>query len=233
MKSKKHTKNGSISIIILALLIAAGYGIYRLTQLGWLPDFIATVSLRNSQKYTSEEQFTYDITPNTSINSHVMVGSITIKGWDKPSVQLAVTKKARYEEDLADLHVDAQQDSTQLSISSEWDTEKHQNSSVDFVISVPKQIKGLTAKTNVGAVKVTDVDTNANLLSNVGSIAVIHPDGATGSIDASTNTGQITIKNAGGPVKAKTDVGSISITTNPRNPHKPKATTNIGSVSIK
>jgi len=202
-------KIGSIKIIALSLVLIAGYGIYRIANLGFLKSFTTGMKHMGSgkQKYSSTEQFDYDISSNLDL--HTDVGSITIQEWNKPSAHLTITKKAAYKEDLEDLPVTINHSSEKLTVTSTWNS-KHQNCSVNFVLSVPKKIKTITARTDVGDIRLSQVDADIKLISNVGNLEVTQING-TGTVDTQTDVGNISVTKAGGPVIVKTDVGNITI----------------------
>ena len=235
-----------ILFIIPLMVVFTLFGLYQLT----ITSIFNSFSINNSSKYSQSEVLTYPVNENAHVSIITSCGSVSIIGWEQPTVSIEILKKGPKKKYLEKLPVDIEQSSDYVTIKSEWDSIKYPNCSVNYKISIPKQATQKMLKTHNGSIRVEDIYGQINAKSENGTITIkaarnkvyvttsngkikiSQEEGSTEQITAHTSNGSIVINNAGGPVETKTSNGSITIAQQNKATGTIDAKTSNGSIII-
>ena len=133
-------------------------------------------------------------------------GRIEIETWDKNSVDIKVTKKARKESRLEEFKVTFEQNGDDISI--EGESEWNSRVNVSYLVKVPNEFD-LDLKTGGGSITVDDISGKIKLNTSGGAIKVGNV--AKGKVDLDTSGGSITVGDVNGDLKADTSGGRIQV----------------------
>jgi hypothetical protein len=136
-------------------------------------------------------------------------GPITIKtGWEKESLFLKTTKRAKKKSDLENITiVDDQINKKHLSIFTQY-THKKLQGLVEYELLVPSSMT-IQLKTNEGDIIINDIQGHVKAIAHNGNISIIN---TKNNIQAQTvKTGNIFIDTAYGPVESYTNNGNVTI----------------------
>ncbi len=142
------------------------------------------------------------------------IGSIRINGGAQRTIQYTVTKRisgaseesSRRQFEAFRIIGNTRGDTTILEGRAEGG--RYKRFSVEFVISVPRDLSGLKAETNAGSVWVNNIAGAASVETSAGSINL---NDVGGTIAANTAGGSIEVSNAGGNVALDSAGGSITL----------------------
>lgn len=166
---------------------------------------------RYSRLITDETTKTFKNVSELEIEN--VTGNIKIIGWEKNSIEVTYIRKAKRERLLEDIEVFMHVTNNSLMIDTDIPQFCNQ-CAVDFIISVPKSLNSIDAKTITGTISLDEVDTVENLrckciTGQIGAKLSFN------TADLSIVTGSITLSllesNGKEEIYAKTITGSINL----------------------
>jgi DUF4097 and DUF4098 domain-containing protein YvlB len=205
-------------------------------------------------KYVEREEkhFTTSDTPDVALST--FDGSIEIRAWDKPEVQVIIEKHASSKEAAAAIEIHAEQNGNQVTV--DVKTEKrngfginfHYSRSAKLIVTAPPK-SNIAAKSGDGSIDVEKISGRLELRSGDGSIrgrdlgsdvrahtgdGSIKIEGINGALDVSTGDGSVVASGKLTSVRARSGDGSVSVRVDPGS--SPTAdwdiTTGDGSVTL-
>ncbi len=155
--------------------------------------------------------FSVSGTPNLSVQT--FDGYITVHGWDKPEVQLTVSKRAASEQQMRGINLNINQNNSNISIVTSFDPSfgrrdaniSYTNAIVNLELYVPRSSMVQLASGD-GRLELNGVNGNLDLNTGDGRIEVRD---ARGHLIARTGDGRIQVENFDGDVEARTGDGRI------------------------
>jgi hypothetical protein len=182
----------AVMVVGLVGLVAADVQAHRcLTQ-----DDSGSRSLRpgGASGGTSEARLwlaSYPLLPAGSVRVENVQGDITIEGWDRAEVQVAVIKKAGGPEaNPDDVHIDVESHAQRLVLRTVYPGQSAESVRVDYRLRVPRQVRLERLRTVDGSIKVKQIE---------------------GSVDARTLNGNIEQLEVSGSVVARAINGNIAV----------------------
>ena len=146
-------------------------------------------------------------------------GSIEMRPWDKPDVQVVIEKRGRDKNDVAAIDVKAEQNGERIEISVTEPKREHggfnlhlNNRSAKLIVSVPAS-SNLTAKSGDGSIDIERIAGHVQLRSGDGSIRGRM---LGGDVDADTGDGSVTLDGKLTMVRVHTGDGSSRSSRGPR-----------------
>lgn len=201
-----------------------------------------SINIGNHSTGMNRVEETFDKTVNgdgikvLEINSPV--GSINVTTWDKNEIQIVVKKvnnglksKSELLDELKNAEVIFKPEGEKLSIKGYLPKFKNNGMSIQFDISVPKNVTVYNIEAEVGDVRFNRVDGEINIVNNVGKIDVSD---CTGKISLKAVTGDVTARNT----KLKADsnltsnVGRVLFDGTIENNGTYRMTTNVGKLDV-
>ena len=159
-----------------------------------------------------EKHFAVSGTPDVALTT--FDGSIEIRPWDKPDVQVVIEKRGRDHDDVAAIEVKVEQSGNRIEISIVEPKREHSgfnlhfnNRSASLIVSVPASAD-VTAKSGDGSIDIEGVTGHAQLRSGDGSIRGRM---LGGDVDANTGDGSIKLDGKLTAVRVHTGDGSVTI----------------------
>lgn len=148
---------------------------------------------------------------NLKVNTPI--GSVRISGGSQQGIQYTVTKKICTDEadakrQLEGFRISASTRGDRAIIEATSERSRYKRFSVQFVISVPREMANLAVDTNAGSIDVSNLAGTVAVSTAGGSVA-LRDIGS--NIAASTAGGSIDVSNAGGDTNLQTQGGSITL----------------------
>ena len=177
-----------------------------------------------NERFTAKESRTFAVSGAPRVTINTFDGQVTVRGWDKPEVMYNATKGAHDENGLKQITIQAQQQGSAVTI-----TTNHQDQhygSVSFDVYVPRQ-SSLHVSSGDGALNLEGVTGQITLRSGDGPIEVANGGGQLqlntgdglirvikfdGQVDARTGDGEIALDGNFNSLSARTGDGTISLT---------------------
>jgi DUF4097 and DUF4098 domain-containing protein YvlB len=205
-------------------------------------------------KYVEREEkhFTTSGTPDVALST--FDGSIEIRAWDKPEVQVIIEKRAVSKEAADSIEIHAEQNGNQVTVDVKTDKRSrfginfHVSRSAKLIVSAPAT-SNITARSGDGSIDVEKIAGRLELRSGDGSIrgrdlgsdvrahtgdGSIKLEGVNGSLDVSTGDGSVVAGGKLTSVRARSGDGSVTVRVDPGS--SPTAdwdiTTGDGSVTL-
>ena len=169
-------------------------------------------------KYVERDERHFAVAGTPDVALATFDGSIEIRPWDKPDVQVVIEKRGRDKEDVAAIEVHAEQSGNHIEISvTEPKRDRggfnihFNNRSAKLIVSVPAS-SDVAAKSGDGSIDIERVAGHVQLRSGDGSIR-----GRLlgGDIDANTGDGSIKLDGKLTSVRVRTGDGSVTIHADP------------------
>ena len=142
-------------------------------------------------------------------------GSIEVRPWDKPDVQVIVEKRGRDEAAISSIDVRAEQSGNRIVV--DVKAEKHGDRgfhltwnfgrSAKLIVSLPAE-SDVTAKSGDGAIDIERITGKVDLRSGDGSIRARD---LSGDVNVSTGDGSMTLEGKFGSLRAHSGDGSVRI----------------------
>lgn len=171
------------------------------------------INLDADQVVVRDEK-TFTVGPGADLTLETFDGSIEVRSWDRPDIQVEVQKRGPDRDVAAALEVKSSQEGDKVRVEAPAPRVMHKvigignsSPSVSFVVRVPKQLK-LIARTRDGSIAVENVNGTVELRSGDGSIK---GERITGDLNARTDDGSMRIVDANGRVSVESGDGSIHI----------------------
>jgi DUF4097 and DUF4098 domain-containing protein YvlB len=164
-------------------------------------------------RYVEREEKHFPVAGKPDVVVSTFDGSIEIRPWDKPDVQVVVEKRGRDKEDVAAIDVQASQNGNRVEVT--VSEPKHLggfnihfgNRSAKLIISLPAS-SDVTAKSGDGSIDIEQVAGRVQLRSGDGSI---RGRSLAGDVDAHTGDGSIKLDGVKGTLNVDTGDGSITL----------------------
>lgn len=182
---------------------------------------VSTVEIGPKKEVNSYSEKTVEVKASPEVNMSCDSSNIEVYTWDKKDVKFEITKRVRgvqdketLEKKLEDFKIDLSEKDNKVFFKSEY-RGKDKNPvdrSVDIRVYLPKSIKLLNCKLDIGNIKFLD--------------------DISGVLNADINMANMEINRFDGIINVKGDVGNVKIS-NGRISGKSSIVKNIGSISIK
>ena len=170
----------------------------------------------NTYVERDEKHFAVSGKPDVALTT--FDGSIEIRPWDKPDVQVVIEKRGRDKDDVAAIEVKAEQRGNHIEISITEPRRDHlgfnlrfTNRSAKLIVSVPAS-SDVAAKSGDGSIDIERVAGHVQLRSGDGSIRGRM---LGGDVEADTGDGSITLDGTLTRVRVHTGDGSVTVHADP------------------
>src|SRR5690242_18157268 len=141
------------------------------------------------ERYKEDFHKSFPLQPGGTVSVENSNGSIEIVGWDQNTVEINGTKYASTEGLLSDLRVEMSGSAGSVHVRTVRPTEIwHGNAGVRYSLRVPKKVLLDRITSSNGAIRVEDIQGNANLRSSNGMIRITR---LAGALEAGTSNGRI------------------------------------------
>jgi putative adhesin len=164
-------------------------------------------------KYVERDEKHFSVSGTPEVVLTTFDGSIEVRPWDKPEVQVVIEKRGRDKADVAELDVESQQNGDHVEVSvKEPRTHGFRvhfgGRSAKLIVSVPARAD-LQARSGDGSIDVERIDGHVQLRSGDGSIRA-HD--MAGDLDVHTGDGSINVGGKlTGPFRARSGDGAIAV----------------------
>jgi DUF4097 and DUF4098 domain-containing protein YvlB len=163
-------------------------------------------------KHVQREEKHFTITGKPDVVLSTFDGSVEIRPWDRPDVQVVVEKRGADKSAVEDIEVTATQSGDHVGVevkSPRRRTGFHfgWSRSANLIVSVPAQ-SDVSARSGDGSIDVARIAGHVSLHSGDGSI---HARDVTGDLDVETGDGSITVDGAFASLHAHTGDGSVTV----------------------
>lgn len=155
-------------------------------------------------RFTERETKSFPVAGMAHVNVVTYDGSVTVHGWDKAEVKYTATKNGRDEAEVKAVHIDVEQQGSEVSIIARSDEGQ---GSASLEVFVPKSAS-VHVSSEDGSLSLQDVSGEITLRTDDGSVEVSN---SGGQLRANTGDGSISISNFDGQADARTGDGSISL----------------------
>ncbi len=167
----------------------------------------------NTLRLVERETKSFTVSGTPTLNMSTFDGYITVRAWDRPEVQLNISKRASTEQQMRGIRTNINQNGSNIHFSSSFDDSyARREAGVSFVnaivsveVNVPRN-SSLRLTTGDGRLEVEGVNGSMNLTTGDGRIDVRN---AHGRLSARTGDGRIEVQNFEGNVDAHTGDGRI------------------------
>ncbi len=161
--------------------------------------------------YVERDEKHFSIAGKADVALSTFDGSIEIRPWDKPDVQVVIEKRGRDKDDVAALEVHAEQHGNRVEISVTQPKRDHvlffNNRSAKLIVSLPAS-SDVAAKSGDGSIDVERMAGHVQLRSGDGSIRGRM---LGGDVEANTGDGSIRLDGKLTSVRVRTGDGSVTI----------------------
>jgi len=165
-------------------------------------------------KYVERDEKHFSVSGKPDLAFTTFDGSIEIRPWDKPEVQVVVEKRGRDKHDVDLIEVKATQDGNRVEVTvtepknrGGFNLEFNNHRSAKLFVSVPASAD-ISARSGDGSIDIEKVNGKVRLSSGDGSI---NGRLLTGAVDAHTGDGAIKLADVRGDLRVDTGDGSISL----------------------
>jgi DUF4097 and DUF4098 domain-containing protein YvlB len=189
-------------------------------------------------KYVERDEKHFSVAGKPDVALSTFDGSIEIRTWDKPDVQVVVEKRGRDKDDVAAIEVNAVQTGDHVEVTVTEPKNRgaggfgiHFNNfrSAKLIVSLPAS-SDVAARSGDGSIDIERVTGRMQLRSGDGSIqgrrlggdvrahtgdGAIKLDGVNGALDVDTGDGSITVAGKLTSVRARSGDGSVTIRAEP------------------
>ena len=195
---RSHTSL-AVPAVLVALLVAPG-----------CVDIVGA----DLNRYVERDEKHFAVTGKADVALSTFDGSIEIRPWDKPDVQVVIEKRGHDKDDIATLEVLAEQHGNRIEISVTQPKHEHgglnfhfTNRSAKLIVSLPAS-SDVSAKSGDGSIDVERVVGHVQLRSGDGSIRGRM---LGGDVEANTGDGSIKLDGTLTSVRVRTGDGSVTI----------------------
>jgi len=163
-------------------------------------------------RYVERENRRFSTTGKPDVELSTFDGSIEIRSWDKPEVEVSVEKRGPSRSSIADIEVNASQSGNHITVETRWARRTGGfhlgwSRSARLIVSVPAS-SDLLARSGDGSIDVEHVDGRIELRSGDGSIRG-HDIG--GNLTVQTGDGSITVDGSFAGLRAHSGDGSVRV----------------------
>jgi DUF4097 and DUF4098 domain-containing protein YvlB len=180
-------------------------------------------------KYVEREEKRFSTTGTPDVSLSTFDGSIEIRAWDKPEVEVVVEKRASSKEAAQEIEIHTQQNGNQVTVDVKAPKMNgfaiHFSRSAKLIVSMPAS-SNVTARSGDGAIDLTRITGRLDLRTGDGSIrgrelsgevkahtgdGAITLEGVEGTLDVDTGDGSVAARGRLSSVQARTGDGSVTI----------------------
>jgi Putative adhesin len=187
-------------------------------------------------RYVERDEKHFPVAGKADVVVSTFDGSIEIRAWDKPDVQVVVEKRGRDKEDVAVIDVQASQNGNRIEVtvsepknSGGFNIHFNNHRSAKLLVSLPAS-SDVAAKSGDGSIDIEQVTGRVQLRSGDGSIrgrllagdvnahtgdGSIRLDDVKGTLNVDTGDGSITLGGTLSNVRARSGDGSVTILAEP------------------
>ena len=189
-------------------------------------------------KYVERDEKHFSVAGKPDVTLSTFDGSIEIRPWDRPDVQVVVEKRGRDKDDVAAIEVNATQtgDHVEVTVTEPknrgaggFDIHFNNFRSAKLIVSLPAS-SDVAARSGDGSIDIERVTGRMQLRSGDGSIrgrrlggdvtahtgdGAIKLDGVNGALDVDTGDGSITVAGRLTSVRARSGDGSVTVRAEP------------------
>ena len=162
-------------------------------------------------KYVERDEKHFAVSGKPDVALSTFDGSIEIRPWDKPDVQVVIEKRGRDKDDIGEIEVRAEQNGNHVEITVTQPRHAHgfnfASRSAKLIVSLPAS-SDVSAKSGDGSIDVERVAGHVQLRSGDGSIRGRM---LGGDVEANTGDGSITIDGKLTGLRVRTGDGSVTI----------------------
>jgi DUF4097 and DUF4098 domain-containing protein YvlB len=169
-------------------------------------------------KYVERDEKHFAVSGKPDVALATFDGSIEIRPWDKPDVQVVIEKRGRDKDDVGLIEVHAEQTGNHVEITVTEPKRNHIGFNLHFIsrsakliVSVPA-LSDVAAKSGDGSIDIERVAGHVQLRSGDGNI---HGRMLGGDVDANTGDGSIKLDGKLTSVRVHTGDGSVTIHAEP------------------
>lgn len=157
---------------------------------------------------TEKEDFhySYALKSGGRLELDTFNGSVEITGWDKETIEINGTKKARSKDLLDQLKVDVTNTPDMVRIQARRPSDRRGNMGVSFIISAPRKLVLERIASTNGGIRLHSVEGTGRLKTSNGGIKTV---GCKGDFEISTTNGTIDLGDLVGSATARTSNGAI------------------------
>jgi len=182
-------------------------------------------------KYVEREEKRFSVTGTPEVVLSTFDGSIEIRAWNKPEVEVIIEKRAVSKEVAAMIEIHAEQSGNQVTVdvktqkSSGFGIHFNNSRSAKLIVSAPST-SNVSARSGDGSIEVASMSGRLELRTGDGSIrgrdlggqvrahtgdGSIKLEGVNGSLDVDTGDGSVNASGKMTSVRARTGDGSVAI----------------------
>ena len=165
-------------------------------------------------RYIEREEKLFPVAGKPEVVLSTFDGSIEIRPWDKPDVQVVVEKRGRDKEDVAVIDVQATQNGNRIEVivsepknDGGLNIQFHNYRSAKLIVSLPGT-SDVSARSGDGSIDIEQVTGRVQLRSGDGSI---RGRSLAGDVNAHTGDGSIKLESVNGTLNVDTGDGSIAV----------------------
>jgi DUF4097 and DUF4098 domain-containing protein YvlB len=165
-------------------------------------------------RYVERDEKHFPVAGKPEVVLSTFDGSIEIRPWDKPDVQVIVEKRGRDKEDVAVIDVQASQNGNRIEVtvsepknSGGFNIHFNNHRSAKLIVSVPAA-SDVAAKSGDGSIDIEQVTGRVQLRSGDGAI---RGRSLVGEVTAHSGDGSITLDGVNGTLNVDTGDGSITL----------------------
>jgi len=189
-----------------------------------------------SAKYVERVEKTFSVAGKPDVVLSTFDGSIVIRPWDQPDVQVVVEKRGRDKQDISIINVQSSQNGNRIELtvsepkhSGGFSLHFNNHRSAKLIVSVPAAAD-VSARSGDGSIDIERVAGRVQLHSGDGSIrgrslagdvnvhtgdGSIKLDGVKGTLNVDTGDGSITLEGTLTSVHARSGDGSVTVNAGP------------------
>ena len=161
----------------------------------------------DGERYKEDFHKSFPLQPGGAVSVENSNGSIEVMGWDQNTVEVNGTKYASTRDLLSELRVEMNASPTSVRVRTNRPSEIwHGNMGVRYSLRVPRKVLLDRISSSNGAIRVEDIEGNANLRSSNGQIRVTR---LAGDLEAATSNGRIEVRDLDGSANVHTSNGTI------------------------
>jgi DUF4097 and DUF4098 domain-containing protein YvlB len=161
-------------------------------------------------KYVEREEKRFSTTGTPDVALSTFDGSIEIRAWDKPEVEVIIEKRASSKEAAQEIEIHTEQNGNRVTVDVKAPKITgfaiHFSRSAKLIVSMPAS-SNVTAKSGDGSIDLTRITGQLDLRTGDGSI---HGRELSGDVKAHTGDGSIRLEGVNGTLDVDTGDGSVT-----------------------
>lgn len=173
----------------------------------------------DTRGYLQHDRRQFDVREDVHVRLSTFDGSVEIRGWDRPSVEVNIEKRAATKELVESIEIDSEQKGDEIRVeakppkSGTWETNvlRGPGMSAKLVAYVPVRSR-VSVETADGSVAVERLNGSLDLRTLDGAVRGVD---LAGSLRVSTGDGSVRLESVSGAVDVKTLDGSIAVSGRP------------------